>query len=64
MNIFKKIFKKTFKTKSKETEPTEKPNECWYNNVHDAERGSGVPIDGAGSPNSFECGVTKSNAMH
>lgn len=59
MNIFKKLFGK--KKKKEEKKP-----ECWYNNAHEegeAKKGA-IPMDAAGSPNSYEAALTKSYVIH
>lgn len=62
MNIFKKIYIRIFGEKKKE----EKQPECWYNNAHEegeAKKGA-IPMDAAGSPNSYEAALTKSYVIH
>ena len=59
------ILKKLFSKKQKSEGIPEKKNECWYNNAHEqGEHHDAVPMDAAGSVNSFEYGVAKSNAKH
>ena len=60
MGVFKNLLH--LKPKIIKQEPEKKP-ECWYNNAQEQmDNRADIPVDAAGSVNSFEYGIAKSNA--